>query len=95
MNPFADRREYVATYLSLARTFVRSGKALLVRAREIEGAGRLAPLDALHLAGAERAKAEWFIACDDEVLKRARPSKLALPLKVDTPIAFVAARRER
>jgi len=94
MNPFGDRREYVATYLSLAKTFVRAGKALLDRAREIESAGGLAPLDALHLASAERAKAEWFVTCDDGILKRARSNKLALPLKVGTPIAFSAARRK-
>ena len=55
MNPFIHRREYVASYLSMASIFVATSAALLKRAREIERRG-IAPLDALHLASAEQAK---------------------------------------
>lgn len=39
MSPLVDRREYVATYLSLAATFVATDAALLKRATEIKAQG--------------------------------------------------------
>ena len=39
MNPFVHRREYVASYLSMASTFAATNAALLARAREIEQRG--------------------------------------------------------
>ena len=39
-----------------------------VRARELVALG-LRPLDALHVAFAEQARARWFVTCDDELLK--------------------------
>jgi len=41
-----------------------------VRAAELVALG-FRPLDALHLAFAERAGARWFVTCDDELLKLA------------------------
>lgn len=92
MSPLVDRRAYIATYLDMASDFVVADEALRERAREIEQEG-IAPLDALHLASAERAGAEWFIACDDRILRRARRGRLPVRLKVSTPVAFVAERR--
>jgi predicted nucleic acid-binding protein len=40
------------------------------RASELVSAG-LRPLDALHVAFAERAQARWFVTCDDDVLRMA------------------------
>jgi predicted nucleic acid-binding protein len=41
------------------------------RARKFEALG-LQPLDALHLASAEEAQADYFCTCDDRFLKRAK-----------------------
>ena len=93
-SPLVYRREYVATYLDMASVFVTTDEALRERAREITQQG-IAPLDALHLASAERARADWFLTCDDRMLRKARRGKLAVGVKVSTPIEFVAARRLR
>lgn len=93
MSPLVDRREYVATYLSLAATFVATDAALLKRAREIEAQG-MRPLDALHLASAERGVANWFVTCDDRILKKARQGKLDAELTIGTPVEFVAIRKK-
>ena len=89
MSPLLDRREYVGTYLGLAASLVEVNPVLLQRAREIEKQG-IAPLDALHLASAEKGRAEWFVTCDDRILKRARQGKLDVRPRVGTPIEFMA-----
>ncbi len=93
MSPLIERREYVDTHLSLATDIVRMDRALLRRAREFE-VRELRSLDALHLASAERGRAEWFVTCDDRILKRARTGKLDTSVTVGTPVEFVATRNK-
>jgi len=76
----------------MASIFVTTDEALRERAREIAQQG-IAPLDALHLASAERAGAEWFVTCDDRVLRKARRGRLTVGVKISTPVEFVAERR--
>jgi len=91
-SPLVDRREYIATYLDMASVFVTADETLRERAREITQQG-IAPLDALHLASAERAGVGWFVTCDDRILRKARAKRLTVRVKVCTPIEFVADRR--
>ncbi|MGH9421384.1 MAG: hypothetical protein ACRD3J_15505 [Thermoanaerobaculia bacterium] len=49
---------------------VASNPDVADRARQLEGLG-FGSLDALHLAFAEHAEAEWFVTTDDRLLKRA------------------------
>jgi hypothetical protein len=61
------------------------------RARGFQGNG-IKPLDALHLASAVKAEADYFSTCDDQFLKRARalptaPMKVVSPLELITEIA--------
>ncbi|MGH7964288.1 MAG: PIN domain-containing protein, partial [Candidatus Binatia bacterium] len=92
MSPLVARREYVATYLDMASAFVTLDEILRERAQEIERQG-IASLDALHLASAERAGAEWFVTCDDHILRKARRGKLPVRFRVSTPVEFVTERR--
>jgi len=87
------RRECVTTYLSRAPTFVPTDAALLQRAREFEAQG-MRPLDAPHLASAERGRARSFVTCDDRILQRARHGKLGTRLTIGTPIESVATRKQ-
>lgn len=76
----------------MASIVVTADEPVRERAREIAQQG-ITPLDALHLASAERAEAEWFITCDDRLLRKARRSRLPVLLKVATPVEFVAEGR--
>jgi predicted nucleic acid-binding protein len=78
--------------LALASSFVEANPVLLQRAREIEKQA-IAPLDALHLASAEKGRAEWFVTCDDRILRRARHGKLTIRPRVGTPIELVETRK--
>lgn len=93
MSPLVERREYVSTYLTLATTFVATDPALLQRAREFE-ARRMRPLDALHLASAERGRAESFVTCDDRILRGGRRGRLGTRFTIGTPIEFVSTRKK-
>jgi hypothetical protein len=92
-SPLVERRDYVATYLDLAESFVSASPALLERGRQIEQQG-IRAIDALHLASAERGRVKWFVTCDDRILKRTRLGKLDVAVEVGTPVEFVARRKD-
>jgi len=54
-----------------ATTYVDITKQIEKRSRELIEQG-IKPIDALHLASAESAKADYFCTCDDRLLKRAK-----------------------
>ena len=60
-----------------------------VRAGELVALG-VRPLDALHVAFAERAVARWFVTCDDELLKLAGRLGDALRTLVVAPRALAS-----
>jgi predicted nucleic acid-binding protein len=69
-NPREDRRLAAALRIDGAAVDVPLDAEVEVRAREL-AAFRFRPLDALHIASAERARARWFVTCDDELLRLA------------------------
>lgn len=79
-NPREDRRLATLLWLETAATIVSGSPEALERARELGSMG-FAPLDALHLAYAEKAAARWFVTTDDRLLNRA--AKLADRLRVE------------
>ena len=68
-NPFPHRRAWVSDCLSLADDTQLVNEPIRLRAQEMERQG-LKPIDALHLACAEAAQADYFITCDDKVIRR-------------------------
>lgn len=77
------RREFALETLRCAGSFTQVGAAVKGRARELVESG-IMPLDALHVALAQEAGADYFCTCDDKLLKRAKP--LCEPhLKVVSP----------
>lgn len=91
-SPLIDRREYVASYLELATVFVALDETIRARARQLTRQ-RVAAVDALHLACAERGGADWFITCDDQILGRAHRRALKAGMRVSSPVEFVLERR--
>jgi predicted nucleic acid-binding protein len=70
-NPDPVRRAYVAEIVSGAAIRVQVDHAISMRAKELE-AGGLRGMDALRIACAEAAGADYFCSCDDRLLRRAR-----------------------
>jgi predicted nucleic acid-binding protein len=70
-NPSGVRQEYASQALSLAKVFVMVNEGGAKRATGFTLLG-IKPLDAVHLALAEEALADFFCTCDDRLLKRAK-----------------------
>lgn len=84
------RKAYVVEMLSKAKVFIHTDSQVEERARAFNGQG-IKPLDALHLASAVEAKADYFCTCDDQFLKRAKAAdtlqtKVVLPLELITEV---------
>jgi len=80
------RRAHAYEALSKAGTYVDMTEATVVRARELNESG-IRPLDALHLAAAVEARADYFCTCDDKFLRRAKTlgteqTKVVSPLEL-------------
>ena len=83
-SPLPVRRLWVDRCLRLAAHRLILTDAIRNRARELANSGQK-PLDALHLASAEAAGADWFLTCDDRLIKR-----YVGPLTVQTPPHFIS-----
>jgi predicted nucleic acid-binding protein len=78
------RREYALEVVLKAKDFIAMNPKIEKRSREFVGLG-IYFLDAVHLASAENARADYFCTCDDDFLKKARniPN---LKVKVVSPL---------
>jgi len=86
-NPHATRKEFATEFLSRSSLRVKTNERVIENAQGLIAAG-IKPLDALHLASAIEAEADYFCTCDDRFLKKARemtPSSL----KVVTPLELI------
>mgnify|MGYP001553428606 CR=1 FL=1 len=68
-NPFAERKRWVTNCLKFSKKNLFLNDAIRKRASELERQG-IKPIDALHVACAETGEAEYFLTCDDKIIKR-------------------------
>lgn len=68
-NPQAERKAFVKAILDEATTVITVTDRIRQRARTLENRGFKA-FDALHVACAESAKADFFCTCDDPLLAK-------------------------
>jgi hypothetical protein len=87
-NPHPIRRHYAFGVLAMATEFVLTDSHVEARARAFHAVG-IKPLDALHLASAVAAQAEYLCTCDDRFLRRAQVIDTP-PTQVLAPLALVA-----
>jgi len=83
-NPFSLRREWMEHCLTLAIEYQRVDESILGRAEELEKNG-VSAIDALHITCAESSNADYFIACDDRLLKKEKQFKV----KSANPVDFI------
>jgi len=86
-DPDIARREYALEVLSKAQSFVRVNDRVEKRAAGFVAMG-LKPLDALHLASAEEARADCFCTCDDRFLGKAKVLA-GLTTRVVSPVELI------
>lgn len=82
-NASPPRRHWVRQCLQLAKTHQPLHNATIQRAKMLEQTG-IKQVDALHIASAETAECEVFLACDDRLLRRYQG-----PVRALNPVNFV------
>jgi predicted nucleic acid-binding protein len=87
-NPDAVRRDFATQAIAKATQFVTTDDSLKARAQTFIDDG-IKPLDALHLASAVEAQADYFCTCDDRLAKRARSLNVA-PTQIVSPLELVS-----
>ncbi|MEK6725371.1 MAG: PIN domain-containing protein [Deltaproteobacteria bacterium] len=71
LNPYDDVRTEIDMLSKIASEYVNMSDDILEAAKEMESV-RIKPRDAVHLACAIKAKADWFLTCDDKLIRKAR-----------------------
>ena len=89
-NPHPVRKRHALEVLAKASLFVPTDRRVEERARAFHALG-LKPLDALHLAAAVEAQADYFCTCDDRLLRRGKTAdtgrtKVVSPLELITEV---------
>lgn len=82
-NPFSLRRQWVERQLQLAKYYQAVDEPIVQRAEELVQQ-RLGEIDAFHVACAEAAESDYFLTCDDRLIRRYQGE-----LKVVNPVNFV------
>jgi len=81
-----DVRQEIDMASALANDTVVPNDFIVAKARGFETIG-IRPRDAIHLACALKGEAEYFLTCDNKLIKKA--SKLGINLKIMNPLKFI------
>jgi hypothetical protein len=86
---FASQRKIrVASYFHLTQEFIGIDDLDVDRVRFLKGAG-FSDIDALHIALAEKAKVDYFISCDDDIINIYKKHKNMIKVKVLSLVEFI------
>jgi predicted nucleic acid-binding protein len=86
--PDANRKASAREIIKLASETIALVDAIERQAESLIESG-IKPMDALHVASASWAKADFFCTCDDKLLKKSKKLK-SLAVKVVSPVQLVA-----
>ena len=89
LNPYDDIRQEIEMVSAIANETIAPDESIVEKAKEFEAAG-IKPRDALHIACALKGGAEYFLTCDDKLIKRSH--ELKINLKITSPLRFVEER---
>jgi predicted nucleic acid-binding protein len=84
-----ERKLRIKSYFSLSKYHVELADSIIERAKEIISLG-FKSIDALHIAMAESGKADFFITCDDAILKKSRGLHDRLQVKIIGILEFLS-----
>jgi hypothetical protein len=84
-NPFPERRMQIGKWRGYAREDIAADDNVLALANGFAATG-MKKMDALHLACAKRANADYFLTTDDGILKKA---VLIIGMQIRDPIGFI------
>ena len=83
-----ERHNRVRMLLPESNTIMKLNKVVFERAAKLEGLGFM-PADAVHVAAAERAKADVLLSCDDRLCRLAKRRRSDLHVTVANPVEWL------
>lgn len=86
LNPYSVRKNEIKIIANMAKYFIEPSQKILHQSEKIEQA-RIKGNDAVHLACALIGNCDFFISCDEKLIKRA--NTLNLGLEICDPIDFI------
>ncbi|MEW6387194.1 MAG: hypothetical protein AB1491_06735 [Thermodesulfobacteriota bacterium] len=85
--PFPERKYEVFRLATLCRTRLGPEEEIHHRAKLFQKNGKLSAKDAVHLACADFINANYFLTCDDKLIKKA--TRLKLEIKIMNPVDYL------
>lgn len=85
-NPYWERQEQIGQWRKYAKCDIQEEAALIEQARQLHQLG-LKKMDALHIACAAIAKADYFLTTDKGIIKKSAAIRI-IPIK--DPIGFIS-----
>ena len=73
----------------MAKEYVKLSDSVIKRAKQIAENAGIKGTDSLHIAMAEKGKAEYFVTCDDSIYKKAKKYQKELKIKVYGILEFL------
>lgn len=86
LNPYPEIQMEIEMTSKIASKYIKIGEDILVVAKNFESNG-VKPRDAIHLACALKEEADYFLTCDDRLIKKARISNNIILIM--NPIDFI------
>jgi len=87
LSPFPERKYEVLRLSALCKTRVGPSDEIHQLAKSFQKRGRLSAKDVIHLACGVYVKADFFLTCDDRLIKQAK--RLQLEMEVLNPIDYI------
>lgn len=84
-----ERKRRVKSFLDRAIGVVELSDDIVERAKAIESIG-FKSLDALHISMAEHGESEYFVTCDDAIIKKAKAERDKLKVKIYGLLEFLS-----
>jgi predicted nucleic acid-binding protein len=86
--PDQDRKQKVMLLSSISKVNIVIDDEIKIRARELNGIG-FKPLDAFHIACAEKGKADVLLTTDDHLLKKAMSQTELIRVRLENPLRWL------
>jgi predicted nucleic acid-binding protein len=87
-NPDNVRRDRISSYFKLAKEFIVLEKADFERATLLRKLG-FADMDAIHISCAEKGGTDFFITCDESIVKLYRKNAQVMKVMIMNLLEFV------
>ncbi|MHB1679560.1 MAG: PIN domain-containing protein [bacterium] len=87
-NPYEDRKERIFSYFGLAEELIKVDNSDIKRVEVLKDLG-FSDIDALHIALAEKGNINYFVTCDDGILRLYNKNKNRIKVNIISVIELV------